>query len=203
MEISELKTAEKEKINSIVDVHMDSFEGFFLTFLGKGFLRQLYRGFVEHKGSGLIIATKDSNIIGFLAYSNDISLFYKYLIKKHLIVFAFYAFQGFIRRPGIFFRLVRALAYPNESKRDESYIELSSIGVSPKYSDLGVGTQLIYRLKNIVDGKSAVYIKLETDAENNDKANSFYKKNGFQLHHIYETREKRKMNEYRFYLESR
>ena len=47
----------------------------------------------------------------------------------------------------------------------------------------------------------AEYIKLETDADGNEKANHFYQKNGFVLHHIYETPEKRKMNEYRFYLE--
>ena len=37
-----------ECIDEIVDIHMETFTGFFLTFLGKGFLKQLYKGFIEH-----------------------------------------------------------------------------------------------------------------------------------------------------------
>lgn len=50
-------------------------------------------------------------------------------------------------------------------------------------------------------GTDAAYIKLETDADDNEKANSFYQKNRFRLDHVYETPEKRRMNEYRFYLD--
>ena len=47
-----------ECIDEIVDIHMETFTGFFLTFLGKGFLKQLYKGFIEHNKSGLIIAVE-------------------------------------------------------------------------------------------------------------------------------------------------
>ena len=68
---------------------------------------------------------------------------------------------------------------------------------------MGIGTQLIDYLKELVDFKEYKYINLETDAVNNEKVNSFYKKNGFVLTRTYETAEQRKMNEYRFYQEDK
>lgn len=193
----------KEKIDEIVNIHMKSFSGFFLTFLGKGFLKQLYKGFLEEKNSGLIVAfDENKKVLGFLAYSSDLSEFYKYLIKKHLISFAWYGMIGFFRNPKIFFRLIRAFSYSGEAKRNEKYIELSSIGVFPTNENIGVGSRMIDYLKNL-DFKEYQYIKLETDAIDNERANCFYKKNKFILDHSYSTPEGRIMNEYRFYLEEK
>lgn len=199
MKIATLKN--KNRVPEVVNVHMKSFTGFFLTFLGKGFLKQLYRGFVEYEGSGLIVAVNnEGRIVGFLAYSDDLSGFYKYLIKRRLIPFAWYAGIGFLRNPKIFFRLVRAFTYSGEAKREEKYIELSSIGVLPEAEGIGIGSKLIKALQDKIDYNQYEYIKLETDAENNEGANHFYRKNGFVLERKYETHEGRKMNEYRRYL---
>lgn len=198
MRIATLKS--KARINEVVDIHMQSFTGFFLTFLGKGFLKQLYKGFIEHENSGLLVAVENDKIIGFLAYSGDLSSFYKYLLKRHFLPLAWHAGIAFIRKPKIFLRLIRAFSYSEDAKRDEKYVELSSIGVLPEMAGKGVGTQLMRSLKRKVDGEKYRYIKLETDAENNEAANSFYRKNEFMLDHEYVTYEGRKMNEYRFYL---
>ncbi|ELC8413682.1 GNAT family N-acetyltransferase [Clostridium perfringens] len=196
MKIFELKDI--DKVNQVVEVHMKSFSGFFLTFLGKGFLMQLYTGFVRHESSGLLVAVDNQNkIVGFLAYSDDLSGFYKYLIKTRLISFAWYSICAFIKNPKIMFRLLRAFTYSSEAKRDEKYIELSSIGVLPEVEGLGIGSKLIITLKNKIDFSKYEYIKLETDAVNNESVNNFYKKNGFILDHEYKTNEGRRMNEYR------
>lgn len=188
-----------EYIEETVQIHMATFAGFFLTFLGKGFLKQLYKGFIEHPKSGIVVAVEENKLIGFCAFSENLSEFYKYLIKKKLLLFAWYALGAFIRKPTIMFRLLRAFLYSNESKRDEAYIELSSLGVLPEVKNKGVGSKMISYLKDISDGTRFKYIKLETDKENNDGVNYFYQKNGFVLDHSYETPEGRKMNEYRFY----
>lgn len=197
----------KRRAREVVDIHMQSFTGFFLTFLGKGFLKQLYTGFIEHEGSGIIVAVNDSDeIVGFLAYSDDMSSFYKYLIKKKLIPFAWYSGCAFLRNPKIMFRLLRAFTYSGEAKRTEKYIELSSIGVKPASEGTGVGSKLISALKvkacnlNRERTEKYEYIKLETDAVDNDGANAFYQKNGFVLDHEHATREGRRMNEYRYYI---
>lgn len=195
-----VKLKNKNRVSEVVNIHMSSFPGFFLTFLGKGFLKQLYGGFIEHEGSGLLVAIEDTGrFIGFLAYSDDLSDFYKYLIKKHLISFAWFAGLGFLRKPKIFFRLLRALSYSENVKRKENYIELSSIGVLPEMKNKGIGSKLINVLIEKIDFSKYAYIKLETDAENNDGVNLFYQKAGFVIDHEYTTYEGRKMNEYRYW----
>lgn len=200
MEVTITILNDQNKIDEVVDIHMQSFSGFFLTFLGKGFLKQLYKGFLEEKNSNLIVASDiNGKILGFLAYSSNLSGFYKYLIKKHLISFGWYAMLGFFRNPKIFFRLIRAFTYSQEAKRTEKYIELSSIGVLPIKENSGIGSKLINYLKEL-DFKEYAYIKLETDTKNNEKANNFYINNQFKLYKNYLTPEKREMNEYRYYL---
>lgn len=194
---------DEKKIDQIVDIHLNTFRGFFLTFLGKGFLKTLYKGFLKCDNSNIIVAIDNDTILGFLAYSFDISSFYKYLLKTKFLNFMWYSILAFFRKPLVLFRLIRALTYPKNTKSSDKYIELSSIGVSYDKKRLGIGTSLIEFLKfNIFKQHEDVsYIKLETDAIGNDYANDFYLKNGFILFETYETKEKRKMNEYRLYHE--
>lgn len=192
--------ANKEHVPAIVDIHMKTFTGFFLTFLGRGFLKCLYEGFILHEFSNLIIAVNENNkVIGFAAYSEDLSALYKYLIKKKLFIFAWFGLCAFVRKPPVIMRLFRAFSYSEKSKRNEKYAELSSIGVLPDAKQHGVGTAMISEIKNRVDYNKFAYLKLETDADNNDGVNRFYTNNGFELYCSYVTKEGRKMNEYRFY----
>lgn len=94
--------------------------------------------------------------------------------------------------------LIKAFLKPGDSKREERYVELASIGVDPAIKSKGVGSKLIDALKAQVDFNTYAYITLETDAVDNEGANHFYKKNGFKLERKYETSEGRKMNEYRY-----
>jgi len=43
MEIRVVDGKDKKEIKRIVSVHMQTFTGFFLTFMGKGFLKQMYQ----------------------------------------------------------------------------------------------------------------------------------------------------------------
>jgi ribosomal protein S18 acetylase RimI-like enzyme len=199
MNIRKIESNEKQVIADVVGIHLDTFTGFFLTFMGRGFLNQMYRSYCEHNDSDLLVAfDDDEKPIGFLAYSGDMSGLYKYMIKKKLIPFAWYSLGAFFRKPKVFMRLIRAFLKPGESRREENYVELASIGVNPNIKSKGVGTQLISHLKELVDFEKYAYISLETDAVNNEGANHFYQKNGFVLEREYETHEGRKMNEYRW-----
>lgn len=196
--IQKLDNSKENLIEEIVKIHLETFEGFFLTFMGKGFLCQMYKSYISHENSNILVASEDEKPIGFLAYSSDLSGLYKHMIKKRLILFAWYALGAFFRKPKVFMRLVRAFLKPGESRRKEKYIELSSIGVKIDAKSKGVGSSLIEFLKKEIDFSEFEYIKLETDAENNEAVNNFYQKNGFALETVFETPEGRKMNEYRF-----
>lgn len=191
-------TNDKEIVDEVVKIHLDTFPGFFLTFLGKGFLKQLYKGYMEHEESNLIIAKDGDELVGFIAYSSNISALYQYLIKKKLILFAWYSLLAFMKNPKILFRLLSAFGKSQEVIRKEKYIELASIGVKPEVKANGIGTLMIDFLKQNVDFDKYKYISLETDAKNNQYANNFYVKNGFVLARTYETKHGRMMNEYRF-----
>ena len=199
MKIKKISYNDTNIIKTVVDIHIKTFTGFFLTFMGKGFLRQMYSSYCMHDKSELIVAFENDNPVGFCAYSSEMSGLYKYMLKTKLIPFAWYSLGAFFRKPAVFMRLIRAFLKPSESKREESYVELASIGVSPEVKSNGIGTKLIDYVKKNVDFNEFAYICLETDAIDNDSVNSFYVKNGFDLVRTYETHEGRKMNEYRYY----
>lgn len=199
MQIRHVDKSDTQVIGKIVDIHMATFQGFFLTFLGKGFLRQMYSSYCDHQPSGLLAAFDEHDVpVGFLAYSSELSGLYKHMIKTRLVPFAWYSLGAFLRKPAVFMRLVRAFLKPGESKREEAYVELASIGVAPDVKSKGIGSQLIGHLKELVDFEKYAYITLETDAVDNEAANGFYVKNGFVLTRSFTTNEGRKMNEYRY-----
>lgn len=196
--IREVKSDEKELINEIVTIHLNTFTGFFLTFMGRGFLRQMYQSYCDHDESGLLVAEEDGKALGFLAFSSNFSGLYKFMIKTRLIQFGWYSVGAFFRRPSAFMHIISAFLKPGEAKREEKYVELSSIGVDPNVKSKGIGSKLIDALKDNVDFDKYTYINLETDAVDNEGAIHFYEKNGFVRERMFETDEGRKMYEYRF-----
>lgn len=196
--IREVKYDEKKLINDIVTIHLNTFTGFFLTFMGRGFLNQMYTSYCDYEEAGLLVAEEDGKAIGFLAYSSNFSGLYKFMIKTRLIRFGWYSIGAFFRRPSAFMHIISAFLKPGEAKREEKYVELSSIGVDPNIKSKGIGSLLIDSLKRKVDFTKFAYINLETDAVDNEGAIHFYEKNGFVRERMFETDEGRKMYEYRF-----
>lgn len=197
-QIRELQQEDKNLIPSLAVLHKSAFPHFFLTQLGLPFLRTLYYGYLEDENSGIIVAENDGVVLGFIAFSNDYSRFYRGLIKKHLIKFGFCSLGAAIRHPSFIKRLFGAFKKSDSVVKNEKYVELASICVDPSTGGKGIGSLLIDYLKEIVDFKVYAYINLETDANDNEKANRFYVKNGFVLERQFVTSEGRKMNEYRF-----
>ena len=196
--IREVKSNEKELINEIVTIHLNTFTGFFLTFMGRGFLKQMYQAYCDYDESGLLVAEEGGKALGFLAFSSNFSGLYKFMIKTRLIQFGWYSIGAFFRRPSAFMHIISAFLKPGEVKREEKYVELSSIGVDPNVKSKGIGSKLIDALKDNVDFDKYAYINLETDAVDNEGAIHFYEKNGFVRERMFETDEGRKMYEYRF-----
>ena len=195
----QVKDSNPQQVKAIVDLHLATFPGFFLTFMGPGFLRLLYQSFLTHDASQLLIAEdEDGKLLGFVAFSNSLSELYRHLLRRSLIPLAWYSFLALLRRPPVVFRLLRGLSQPRQSERAERYAELSSIGVSPQHKKSGVGRALVEEVKKRIDFSETSYLKLETDADDNADVNAFYLRNGFVLHHAYTTPEGRRMNEYRY-----
>lgn len=189
----------------IARIHKNAFPDFFLTQLGKNFLTTLYQGYIEDEESGIIVAEdeRNKNILGFIAYSNNYSKFYTELKRNHLLKFALCSLIAVIKHPSFFKRLLRAFKKSEEVERSETYVELASIGVLKDAQGKGIGGKLVDYLISNVDFNRYEYINLETDADNNDSVNAFYKSKGFELKQKYVTLEGRHMNEYRYRPEGR
>ncbi|MCI9143416.1 MAG: GNAT family N-acetyltransferase [Lachnospiraceae bacterium] len=196
--IKEINSTNRNYIKYIAELHKRAFPTFFLTQLGLPFLKTLYKGYLEDEASGIITAEKSEKLIGFIAYSNDYSQFYKGLIKHHLFKFGICSIGAAIRHPSFIKRLLSAFKKSDSVVREEKYVELASICVDPDEESRGIGTSLIDYLKRKVDFNEYSYINLETDAEGNDGVNKFYVKNEFRLTRQFTTAEGRKMNEYRY-----
>ena len=196
--IRELDKADWNCIDSIAKLHKKAFPSFFLSQLGVSFLRTLYCGYMDDGDSGIIVTEKNGEIIGFIAYSNDYSHFFKGLIKRQVVKFAFCALGASLRHPSFVKRLFGAFKKSKAVVKSERYVELASICVDSDTERRGVGTALINYLKDKVDFNKFAYINLETDAVDNEGVNRFYVKNGFVLAREFVTPEGRKMNEYRY-----
>jgi len=185
-------------INCLAELHKRAFPSFFLSQLGLPFLRTLYSCYIEDLYSGVIIAEDNNHIVGFIAFSYEYSMFYKFLIKKHLFKFAICSLGAAIRHPSFVKRLFGAFRKSESVNKPEKYVELASICVDPEYEGNGIGSKLIKYLINIVDFNEYSFINLETDSDNNERVNSFYLRNGFVLKRDYITKEGRRMNEYQY-----
>ena len=196
--IKKIRSPERKVIDRIVTLHIASFEGFFLSSLHPGFLRQLYKSFATHKKSTLLVSFDKDKPIGFIAFSYDTTGAYKHMLWRYFFPFLWYSFLSFLKNPSIFFKMFSALSMPYSHKREAEYVKIFSIGVDPDYRACGIGSHLIDELKKEVDFNKYEYITLETDANDNESANKFYQKNGFRLSSDFYTFEGRHMNKYHY-----
>lgn len=167
----------------VVDIHIQIFEGFFLTFLGRNFLSHLYRNFLKDIFSICLVAEAEGKIQGFVVGNiKPVNLFSKMIRRQGFILF-FFALKAFFRNPlKVGKKLWFALRYRGEAPSGYSSPALiSSIGVLPSGKNKGVGSSLIMAFcwEAFLKGSDLVY--LTTDKYNNDPVNSFYLKNGFNV----------------------
>lgn len=196
--VKRISSPKRDVIDKIVKLHIDTFQGFFLSTLHPGFLRQLYKAFVTHKQSELLVSFDGEEPIGFIAYSWDTTGAYRHMLFRYFFPFVWYSFLSFLKKPSIFFKMFSALSMPYSHRRDANYVKIFSIGVEPEYRTHGVGSHLIETMKSRIDFNEIEYITLETDAKDNEEANQFYLKNGFRLSSDFYTFEGRHMNKYHY-----
>jgi ribosomal protein S18 acetylase RimI-like enzyme len=105
------------------------------------------------------------------------------------------AFFPLLFNPLKIYRLLISLS--SKQKTDKTILDdaiLLSICVDPTSKTRGHGKYLLSNFEKVAFKFSAL-ISLTTDAENNDAVNSFYAKNGYELHNVL-YQGKRKMNYY-------
>ncbi len=192
-----VRQATRGDIDAIVSIHLRSFPGFFLAFLGPKFLRELYRSILAESSGVLCVAGSKKKMHGFVAGTVEPSCFYRRLIRRRVFHFIVAAIGPTIRRPSILPRLVRALKKPGESRSmTKGTALLMSLAVDPGAQKQGVGRKLVEAFCQECIRRGLAAVVLTTDRDGNEAVNQFYTKLGFTIVRTFTTPEGRVMNEY-------
>jgi ribosomal protein S18 acetylase RimI-like enzyme len=183
-------------VGKVVEIHLAAFQGFFLSFLGRAFLVQLYEG-ILHDPSGMAFVVDDGRPIAFVAGSAQPSGLYRRLLLRRWFRFALAALPALLRSPRSASRLMRALRAPADATATPGTGTLMSIAVLPQAQGAGVGRLLVDAFLHEGRRRGLSVVDLTTDAIDNDGANNFYANLGFRIARTYTTPEGRVMNEYR------
>jgi ribosomal protein S18 acetylase RimI-like enzyme len=190
-----IRPMQAQDIRQVVTVHLTSFKGFFLSFLGNDFLAQLYSGIIDDP-NGIAFVYEDQTILGFVAGTTRPANFYRQLIIRRWWRFCLASIKPILLKPNIIPRLLRAFNMPNSVTTESNRGTLLSIAVSPNSQGRGCGELLVKAFLDESARRGIKKVDLTTDAVNNDLVNMFYQKLGFAIERSFVTPEGRLMNEY-------
>ena len=189
-----IRKATINDVDTIVEIHLNAFEGFFLTSLGAEFLRFYYSRFVRSNETVTMIAEENGVIYGFSASSKFCKGFNSRLIKSNLIAFGLLSFKLLLIKPISLLRLVKNLSKKGENVIDnEDYAELYSIGVCKSAQGKGVGKMLLLKSEQVMKEEGVTRVSLTTDFDNNEQAVGFYHSMGYETLYEFVTYPNRKM----------
>jgi ribosomal protein S18 acetylase RimI-like enzyme len=185
-----------DDVPQVVLVHLESFQGFFLSFLGLNFLNQLYTSILEDPSGIAWVSENKGIVVGFVAGTSQPAGFYRRLIERKWWRFGMASLGAFLRQPSILSRLLRVLKMPDQNLPGEQCGILLSLAVLPEYQGNGIGKSLVLTFLNDTHSRGLEQLILTTDRNHNDRVNGFYQDLGFTIHRIFTTPESREMNEY-------
>lgn len=191
----EIVKATPEDVDSIVEIHLEAFKNFFLSSLGKSFLKLYYLSFINCEGGCVFCAHKDNQVVGFSACSYVSSGFNASLIKKNIFKYGIETIRLLFTKPGALIRLAKNMNKESSDsgvEDDGQYAELYSIAVSPLCQGEGVGKKLLLTTENDVLNHNN-QVSLTTDYYNNDKTIAFYRALGYKDYYEFTTYPNRKM----------
>ena len=183
-------------LEEIVNIHLNSFQNFFLSFLGLKFLIIFYKGVISSPLGVGFVYIDNNRIEGFICGTISPSDFFQNLLKKKWFHFSIASLGAILKKPTIILRLLRAISLPSSSLKGDKKATLMSIGINPQAQGKGLGKILVQNFLKELKSKGIYEVNLTTDRLNNKRINQFYKKLGFTLKRYFTTPEDREMNEY-------
>jgi len=190
----EITAVQAGDIPRVVEIHLNAFGGFFLTSLGKPFLR-LYYDSVRTSSDGVLLkCERDGQLIGFCSAALLSAGFNKRLVKHRLAEYLLMGARLLFTRPKAILRLFRNFSKEDANAGDTGdYAELFSIGVDPNVQRSGAGKLLLQTLESIVKEKGGKKLSLTTDYYDNEKAIGFYHALGYHEWYDFMTYPQRRM----------
>lgn len=190
----EIKNIEKCNISNLVEVHKDSFNGFFLTELGDDFLMTYYNSLRTDSKAVLLGIFDGDNLLGFCAATSLSKGYNSCLVKSNFLTYLIVGTRILFSKPAAILRLVRNFSKSNSTIEDNGeYAELLSIGVSSNMQGFGIGKKLLLELEVELSKKGCVDLSLTTDFYNNEKTIKFYEGLGYKIYYDFIAYPNRKM----------
>jgi len=178
--------------STLAEIHLKSFNDFFLSTLGKRFLETFYKACIKNPGAiAVVCSTNEGVTAGFALASFKSEGFYRNILAGNLFSFSLEAVRLLFSRPGALLRLALNLSKSGSDTRDTA--ELLSIASLPEYSGKGVGKLLIETIENKLKDHHRKAITLTTDYYNNDNVIGFYRSRGFEINSDFITYPGRRM----------
>ena len=194
-----VRRATLEDLRGIVAIHQKAFQDFFLTRMGRDFLRRYYALVLKYRAGIILVSERCGLLEGFACGFVEPSEFYR-LMWRNKWVFALPALSALIRHPslfaGVMYGVQRIQTSAFTSELSARSCELSSIAVAPEVSGNGLGKALVQAFLKQSRSMNAQYVYLTTDADENESANRLYLQAGFQHTQRFLQRQGRWMNEY-------
>jgi len=117
-------------VEAVVKVHLSSFPGFFLSFLGPRFLSLFYLSICSApEGIAFVYLNHASVPVGFVAGTSNPGGFYSSLLKREWYKFARASIIPILRKPSAIKRILRAVSHPSNNPIGDDVAGLFSIGI--------------------------------------------------------------------------
>ena len=136
----------KEHAKGAADMHRLSFPGFFLSFLGRGFLEELYKcAACDDRAIGYVGIEGENHVVGACFGVIDGRHFFSTILRRRWWKFALHCIGPLLRRPSIIGRLLRALRFNGTPPAVKIHPLgcLMSTAVAPPFQGSGLAVALM------------------------------------------------------------
>lgn len=175
---------QKEYIKRVVEIDMAGRKGEFLTKLGIGFLNLLYSTLINMRGVFAYVFKEADEIGGFIIGVLDTKQLFIKVILRNGWKMALCLVPVIIKNPYIIKYISETFFYPIREGRIPISAELLVMGVDEKFRRMGIGNQLVCRLNEVFKGAEISEYKV-TVTKDNEMANQFYMRLGFQYNYSF------------------
>jgi glycosyltransferase involved in cell wall biosynthesis/ribosomal protein S18 acetylase RimI-like enzyme len=176
-ESSVFRSATPVDATSIARLHLDMIDTGFLSSLGVGFLRLLYRSLIESNHGTVTVAETDGVIVAFIAGTDDTGAFYKQFLRSHFLE-AMWRLLPAVVRPRTWKRMWETVRYGGG--KGSVAAELLSMAVAPKAQGSGLGSRLVDTLLDQMKARGVDQVKVVA-GDGNQAAISLYSRCGFEF----------------------
>lgn len=189
------RQAVEADIAFVASIHLAAFDGFFLSQLGYRFLCVMYRAFFRSPSTLFIVFETASGELAGFAVGSFQGKKDRWLAIRSLPHFLVAVLPAVLRNPApVVQRLWARFFNAGESPQvSPSAAVLRSIGVMPSARGKGIAASLLQAFEVLARSKGAGHVFLTTDEINNERAQRFYERAGYEFVARFQQDRKRRM----------